>query len=102
VKEFAPGQPVRLVLPWMPPVSYENPLEWVGTLRNSIDDSHVLDSHAVGKHEFQGDEIAIYLSSDMRKNEFMKRSRQDKSWDKFLRRFPEARLEWADDVLKDD
>jgi len=100
VKRFGEREPVRIVLPWMPPVTYENPLAWIGTLYNWIDDAHILDFYAT-RSEFIGDKIAIYVHSERRKNEATKLLRRDKNWAAFSRRFPEAKLEWADDVLED-
>jgi hypothetical protein len=100
MKTFPGGAPLRLSLPWEPPVHYEYPNEWAFTIATTIDDAKLYDYFWNDRYERVGDRIYFYLRTEKRKNQLKKELRNDSSWKAFLERFPEAKLEWAEDVLE--
>jgi hypothetical protein len=102
MKAFEGGAPVRLVLPWMPPVTYEDTTLWESVLANDVDTPEV--RNVLGHFdqcEIVGDEIHFFMFTTRRRSDLKKLMRLDKDWRRFVKDYPDLRIEWAEDVLKD-
>jgi len=99
MKTFPGGAPLRLSLPWEPPVHYEQPRLWASDIATMIDDAKLYEYFWNDRYEWIEDRVVFYLQTKKRKNELTKALRNDANWKALVRRFPEARLEWADDVV---
>jgi hypothetical protein len=102
MRVFPGGAPLRLSLPWEPPVHYEQPREWAFVIATTLDDAKLYEYFWNDRYEWIGDRVVFYLQTTMRKNELKKALRNDGNWKRFLQRFPEAQLEWAEDILGTD
>ena len=100
MKTFEDDAPVRLVLPWEPPVRYENPRDWISVLANDVDTGQVREIlGAYNRYRVVGSEIHFFMHTTKRKSELKKLMRHDKGWGAFAEAHPELRIEWAEDVL---
>lgn len=100
MKEFKGGTPLRLVLHWEPPVTYEDPSDWENVLANRVDTPEVREvlGH-FDEWEIRGSEIYFYMHTTKRRSELKKMMRHNKGWLAFVRENPNARWEWAEEVL---
>ena len=101
MKAFKDGAPVRLVLPWEPPVHYENEADWESVLANDIDTPGI--RNVLGhfdRYEVKDREIHFYMHTTRRRLELKKLMRDDKHWKRFVQRYPELKVEWAEDVAE--
>lgn len=100
MKSFKDGAPLRLALPWEPPVQYEDPRMWAVTLADNLDCAGVRD--LIGhfdQYEITGNEIHFFMHPTRRRAEIDRLvRRRDKSWLNVLEVHPEAKLCWAEDL----
>jgi hypothetical protein len=102
MRVFKDNAPLRLVLPWEPPVRYEDPMRWAATLADNLDYAALRD--VIGHfnlYEIKGTEIHFYMHPAKRPLELKKLMRNDKTWRRFMETYPDAKIEWAEDVLGD-
>ena len=99
MKSFADGAPLRLVLRWEPQVTYSDLQMWESVLANDVDTPEVREvlGH-FNRYEIAGDEIAFFMHTSKRRIEVSRLMRTDKDWKRFKHKYPEARVEWAEDV----
>lgn len=98
MKTFARGAPARLVLPWEPPVRYDDPNRWAAALADNLDCEFVRD--LVGHFDFyeRGPQtISFYVHPRKRRTDIQRSMRRDKAWRTFFMSYPGAKLEWAED-----
>lgn len=102
MKTFEDGAPVRLVLPWMPPVQYKEPRDWASVLSDDVDTWEVREvlGH-FDRYQITSDEIHFFMHTKRRKAEVKKMMRQDDGWRRFAKAHPDLRVEWAEDASGD-
>ena len=90
------GASVRLTLPFEPPV--QNGEHYAGTLADVVDDAGLHHLFSFNSYGPEGRSIHFYMQTDKRKSELKKLLRHDKSWLALLKRFPKAKIEFAEDM----
>lgn len=100
MKTFEDGTPVRLVLPWAPPVRYQEPRDWASVLSNDVDTWQVREilGH-FDRYKITDTEIHFFMHTKRRKSEIAKMMRDDAGWPRFAKTHPDLKIEWAEDVL---
>ena len=90
---------MRLVLPWDPPVTYRDLQMWESALANDVDTPQVREVlGAFDYREVVGREIHFFMHTKKRRLEVKRLMQHDRGWRRFVERYPEARVEWAEDV----
>lgn len=97
---FEDGAPVRLVLPWAPPVRYKDERDWISVLANDVDTWQVREvlGH-FNRYKVVGQEIHFFMHTTRRRSDLKKFMRHHDGWRRFSETHPEYRIEWAEDVL---
>lgn len=102
MKTFEDGAPVRLVLPWAPPVHYENEDDWISVLANDVDTVEVREMLGhFDRYKVAGNEIHFFMHTTKRRSELKKLMRHDKGWRRFAEAYPDLRIDWAEDTSGD-
>jgi hypothetical protein len=95
---FKDDAPLRLSLPWTPPVNVDASA-WGATLGDRVEDADLyrLLGH-FNHYDVTHDQIHFYMKPTMKKAALKKALRHDQKWAAFKRDNPEVRLTWADDL----
>lgn len=99
MKAFDDGAPVRLTLPWEPPVGYTDLTMWESMLANDVDTPEVRNVlGAFNRYQIAEDRISFFMHPDKRRLAIKRLMKTDKGWNRFQRKYPELRVEWAEDL----
>lgn len=93
------GAQLRLSMEWMPPVTCKEPeFEWFHEMGNRVDDALLYHLFHYDRSEVKGDRIFFYMHTKHRTTKLKRLLRDDPIWKKFLRSYPDAELEFAEEI----
>jgi|CXWL01.1.fsa_nt_gi hypothetical protein len=98
MKRFKDGAPLRLSLPWEPPVHFDEQA-WKHSLGDRLEDAGLYDLLGYFNcYDISGGQIHFYMHTPLRPVELKKQLRESRPWRAFLMANPEATLAWAGEV----
>lgn len=93
------GAQVRLSLEWMPPVTCADPKsDWFHQMGNRVDDAKLNHLFHFNQSEVKGGRIYFYMKTDLRISKLKRMLKSDPAWKAFTRLYPDAELEFAEDI----
>jgi hypothetical protein len=93
------GAQLRLSLEWMPPLTCLEPeFQWTHEMGNRIDDAQLGHLFHYNKYEVEGDRIYFYMRTELATPKLKRLLKSDVAWKSFLKRYPDAKLEFAEDI----
>ncbi len=93
------GAQLRLSLERMPPVTCAEPMfDWFHQMGNRVDDANLYHLFHYNQSEVRGDRIYFFMHTKLRIPKLKRQLKTDAAWKAFAREYPDAKLEFAEDI----